>query len=105
MGRFDSLESKIYLLDSTIIEQSIQSKRILNLKEFCDAAITGTAKDLPIFFEDAKELLSDLALQENYAFNRVAELFVLVKDKFERTRKVRLESPRSHLQPLLQIHN
>ncbi len=93
LGRFDSLESKVYLLDNNIIEQSMQSKRILNLKEFCENVIAGIEKDLPIFFEDAKELLAELNLQENHAFNRVVELFVLVKDKFERTRKVEAGIP------------
>lgn len=75
LNHFDSLESKIFLLDNTIIEQSLQSKRILALKEFSENLITGTVKELPIFFNDAQEILDHLALTEYFSFSRVLTLF------------------------------
>jgi len=83
LKHFDSLESKIYLSTSDIIEQSIQSKRPILLKEFCENIITATTKDLTIFFEDAKEILDKLDNQENFAFNRVVVLFDLVRAKLD----------------------
>ncbi|NVM52159.1 MAG: hypothetical protein HWN66_00560 [Candidatus Helarchaeota archaeon] len=81
LKQFVLLESKIYLLNINIIEQSIQSKRLFYLKEFSEAVITGTSKDLPIFFEDAKEYLDKLDLSDNFELKRIYTLFSIYMKK------------------------
>lgn len=93
LRRFDKLESKIYLKSSDVIEQSLQSKRIITLKEFCENVLSGVTKDLPVFFGDAKELLDDLKITDNFAFNQVLYLFDLYLKKYESKAQVEKEIP------------
>ena len=93
LRRFDKLESKIYLKSSDVIEQSVQSKRIITLKEFCENVLSGVTKDLPVFFGDAKELLDDLKITDNFAFNQVLYLFDLYLKKYESKALLEKEIP------------
>ncbi|MHA1325142.1 MAG: hypothetical protein ACTSRL_20310, partial [Candidatus Helarchaeota archaeon] len=85
LNRFDTLESKIYLKTENIIEQSLKSKRILNIKEFSESLITGFQKNLPIFFQDAQEFLDQMDFTDNFAFSQMTFLFqhLLKKHKIQ----------------------
>lgn len=93
LAQFDSLESNIYLLNMEIIEQSLQSHRVIKLKEFCENILTGVTKDLPIFIQDAEELLKALDISNNFAFDHLSALLTLYKKKFEKQREVKPLTP------------
>jgi len=83
LSQFDSIESNIYLLNTDVIEQSLQSHRAIKLKEFCENLITAVTKDLPIFIQDSEELLKSLDISNNFAFDRLSILLPLYKKKLE----------------------
>jgi len=83
LPQFDSLESNIYLLNTDIIEQSLQSHRAFKLKEFCENLITAVTKDLPVFLQDSEELLKGLDISNNFAYDRLSILLALYKVKLE----------------------
>jgi hypothetical protein len=83
LSLFDSLESNIYLINTDIIGQSLQSHRVIKLKEFCENIITGVTKELPIFLQDSEELLKALDISNNFAFDRLSLLLTLSKTKLE----------------------
>jgi hypothetical protein len=83
LPQFDSIESNIYLVNTDVIEQSLQSHRAIKLKEFCENLITAVTKDLPIFLQDSEELLKSLDISNNFAFDRLSILLPLYKIKLE----------------------
>lgn len=83
LSQFDAIESNIYLLNTDVLEQSLQSHRAIKLKEFCENLITAVEKDLPIFLQDSEELLKTLDIANNFAFDRLSILLPLYKTKFE----------------------
>ncbi|MDD1777379.1 MAG: hypothetical protein LUQ65_04355, partial [Candidatus Helarchaeota archaeon] len=107
LNQFDAIESNIYLVNTDVIEQSLQSHRAIKLKEFCENLITAVTKDLPVFLQDSEELLKSLDISNNFAFDRLSILLPLYKIKLEKqtaiTPPVPLEPSQDALDPETQL--